>query len=112
MTLQKHLGIELPIIQAPMAGVQGSALTVAVSNAGGLGSLPCAMLDIDTIRKELITIQAQTSKPYNLNFFCHTLPEPDEEQEGQHNTDAHQCTSQYSIREIGHQPASKAHQKP
>jgi len=44
MTLQRLLGIELPIIRAPMAGVQGSALAVAVSNAGGLGSLPCAML--------------------------------------------------------------------
>jgi nitronate monooxygenase len=81
MTLQKRLGIELPIIQAPMAGVQSSTLAVAVSNAGGLGSLPCAMLDMDTIRKELTTLRAQTSKPYNLNFFCHTPPEPDEEQE-------------------------------
>ena len=43
-SLQRLLGIELPIIQAPMAGVQGSALAIAVSNAGGLGSLPCAML--------------------------------------------------------------------
>jgi nitronate monooxygenase len=40
MTLQQLLGVELPIIQAPMAGVQGSALAVAVSNAGGVGSLP------------------------------------------------------------------------
>ena len=47
LTLQKYLGIEWPLIQAPMAGVQGSALTVAVSNAGGLGSLPCAMLSLD-----------------------------------------------------------------
>jgi NAD(P)H-dependent flavin oxidoreductase YrpB (nitropropane dioxygenase family) len=53
MTLQQLLGITLPIIQAPMAGVQGSALTVAVSNAGGLGSLPCAMLGLDAMRKEL-----------------------------------------------------------
>jgi nitronate monooxygenase len=40
MTLQQLLRIPLPIIQAPMAGVQGSALAVAVCNAGGLGSLP------------------------------------------------------------------------
>ena len=53
MTLQTLLGIELPIIQAPMAGVQGSALAVAVSNAGGLGSLPCAMLDAGGMRSEL-----------------------------------------------------------
>ena len=81
MTLQTLLGIERPIIQAPMAGVQDSALSIAVSNAGGLGSLPCAMLSTDALLKELTTLQAQTSKPYNLNFFCHTPPPPQPEQE-------------------------------
>lgn len=81
MTLQQLLGIELPIIQAPMAGVQGSALTVAVSNAGGLGSLPCAMLSLDALRHELAAIKAQTNKPFNVNFFCHTSPEPNAERE-------------------------------
>ncbi len=76
MTLQQLLGIELPIIQAPMAGVQGSALTVAVSNAGGLGSLPCAMLGPDAMRRELSAIKAETGKPYNVNFFCHAPPAP------------------------------------
>ena len=51
MTLRELFGIELPIIQAPMAGVQGSALAAAVSNAGGLGSLPCAMLSPDVMRR-------------------------------------------------------------
>src|SRR5689334_9299380 len=81
MTLQQLLGIALPIIQAPMAGVQGSALTIAVSNAGGLGSLPCAMLGLDAMRTELATIRAQTTKPFNVNFFCHTQPEPSVERE-------------------------------
>ena len=81
MTLQQLLGIALPIIQAPMAGVQGSALAVAVSNAGGLGSLPCAMLGLDAIRKELTAIRRQTTKPFNVNFFCHTQPEPSVERE-------------------------------
>lgn len=76
MTLQQLLGIELPIIQAPMAGVQGQALAVAVSNAGGLGSLPCATLSLDGMRHELAAIKAQTDKPFNVNFFCHTPPEP------------------------------------
>src|SRR5215475_1664633 len=71
------LGTELPIIQAPMAGVQGSALAIAVSNAGGLGSLPCAMLSPDAMRKELEAIVAGTSRPYNVNFFCHAPPRPD-----------------------------------
>jgi nitronate monooxygenase len=81
VTLQQLLGISLPIIQAPMAGVQDSALTVAVSNAGGLGSLPCAMLGLDALRKELASILAQTKKPYNVNFFCHAQPEYSEERE-------------------------------
>ena len=81
MTLRELLGTDYPIIQAPMAGVQGSALAVAVSNAGGLGSLPCAMLDVDGIRKELAAIRAQTSRPFNVNFFCHAEPEPDTERD-------------------------------
>jgi nitronate monooxygenase len=81
MRLQQLLGIELPIIQAPMAGVQGGAMAVAVSNAGGLGSLPCAMLGLDALRNELAAIKAQTAKPFNVNFFCHTPPVPDGERE-------------------------------
>ena len=77
MTLQQILGVELPIIQAPMAGVQGHALAVAVSQAGGLGSLPCAMLSPEALRTEMATIQAQTTKPVNVNFFCHVPPAPD-----------------------------------
>lgn len=74
MTIAHLLGIDLPIIQAPMAGVQGSAMTVAVSNAGGLGSLACAMLSLEALQGELVRINAQTRKPFNLNFFCHTTP--------------------------------------
>lgn len=77
MTITQLLGTDLPIIQAPMAGVQGSAMTVAVSNAGGLGSLPCAMLSLEALHRELVTITAQTGKPYNLNFFCHNIPASD-----------------------------------
>jgi nitronate monooxygenase len=70
MSITSLFGIELPIIQAPMAGAQGSALAIAVSNAGGLGSLGCAVLPPEAIRKELASIAA-TGKPYNVNFFCH-----------------------------------------
>ncbi len=70
------LSVSLPIIQAPMAGVQDAALAIAVSNAGGLGSLPCAMLSLDAMRDELTKITAQTDKPYNVNFFCHAPPTP------------------------------------
>ena len=79
--LLRILGTELPIIQAPMAGVQVGALAVAVSNAGGLGSLPCAMLTVDAMRTEVAAIRAATSKPLNVNFFCHTQPTPRVERE-------------------------------
>jgi len=81
MVLQQLLGIELPIVQAPMAGVQGSALAVAVCNAGALGSLPCAMLGADSLRRELAAIRAGTDRPFNVNFFCHAPPAPDAERE-------------------------------
>ena len=71
------INTELAIVQAPMAGVQGSKLAIAVSNAGGLGSLPCAMLSDDTLLAELNTLSKQTDKPYQLNFFCHTPPQQD-----------------------------------
>ena len=76
MAINSLLGTEFPIIQAPMAGVQDSALVIAVSNAGGLGSLPCAMLTPETLYAELTAIKSQTEKPFNVNFFCHTPPEP------------------------------------
>lgn len=79
--LRELLGIELPIIQAPMAGAQGSALAIAVSNAGGLGSLPCAMLSVEAMCAEVAAIRAHTGKPFNLNFFCHTPPEPNAERD-------------------------------
>lgn len=79
--LQDLLGIDLPVIQAPMAGVQGSALALAVCGAGGLGSLPGAMLDADALRAELRTIRAATSRPFNVNFFCHAQPRADAERE-------------------------------
>ena len=77
MRLRDLLGTELPIVQAPMAGVQASALAIAVSNAGGLGSLPCAMLGPDAMRDELAKLRGGTAKPFNVNFFCHVPPVPD-----------------------------------
>lgn len=81
MTLRRLFGIELPIIQAPMAGVQGSALAAAVSNAGGLGSLPCAMLSLDALRAELAALRSKTDRPFNVNFFCHRPPAPSAQRE-------------------------------
>lgn len=75
------LGIELPIIQAPMAGSTGSAMAIAVSNAGGLGSLPCATLSIEQMRQELQAFSQASQHPLNVNFFCHRAPTPDSERD-------------------------------
>jgi nitronate monooxygenase len=70
--IQTLFGIELPIVQAPMAGYVDSKLVIAVAEAGGLGSLPCALLDAAAVRAEVETIRRATSRPINLNFFCHS----------------------------------------
>ena len=75
------INTQFPLIQAPMAGIQTHELCVAVSEAGGLGSLPCAMLSPEAMRTELHMIRQKTSKPYNVNFFCHAVPRPAVEDE-------------------------------
>ncbi len=75
------LGIELPIVQAPMAGAMDAEMVIAASEAGGLGSLPCAMLTAETMRAQLRIIRQRTAKPINVNFFCHTPPVVDAERE-------------------------------
>ena len=67
-------GIELPIIQSPMAGAHGAELAIAVSESGGLGSLPCALLSPEQTRMEFSVIRQRTSRPINVNFFCHAQP--------------------------------------
>lgn len=69
-------GIELPIIQAPMAGSTTPEMVIAVSNAGGLGSLPAALLSADQMRDAMELIRAQTNRAINVNFFAHTPPAP------------------------------------
>ena len=67
----------LPIVQAPMAGAQGVALAAAVCQAGGLGSLPAAMLTPGQLREQIGDIRARTDAPFNINFFCHQPPAAD-----------------------------------
>jgi nitronate monooxygenase len=70
-------GIDLPIIQAPMAGISTPQMAIAVGAAGGLGSLACAQLNLDQARKDLATIRQGTKRPINVNFFCHKPPAPE-----------------------------------
>ena len=81
MSINALFNTDFPLIQAPMAGVQSSALAIAVSNAGALGSLPCAMLNAESLRRELTAITSQTNRPYNVNFFCHAPAEFDAQRE-------------------------------
>src|SRR5918912_167811 len=71
------LGIELPIIQAPMAGATTPEMVIAVCEAGGLGSLPCALYNAVQAREAVEAVRRATSRPINLNFFCHVPPQPD-----------------------------------
>lgn len=77
--LPARLGIRLPLVQAPMAGVQGHALAAAVAREGALGALPCAMLTPASLHAEVTAFRAAAgaAAPLNLNFFCHVRPVPD-----------------------------------
>jgi nitronate monooxygenase len=68
-------GIDLPILQAPMAGATTPEMVIAVSEAGGLGALPCAQYDLAGAKAALETVRNGTKRPVNLNFFCHAMPE-------------------------------------
>ena len=74
--LNTRLNIRYPLIQAPLAGAQGSALALAVSRAGGLGSLPAAALPPARLREEMQAMRG-SGLPWNANFFCHAAPQPD-----------------------------------
>ncbi len=71
------LNIEHPVIQAPMAGVQDWELAAAVSEAGGLGSIPCAMLTPEGVREAVLNFRQRTPASLNLNFFSHPQPKAD-----------------------------------
>lgn len=80
--MNRVTGTGLPLIQAPMAGSQGAALAEAVFRAGAMGSLPAAMLSPQALSEELRRLQAAANRPgllpFNINFFCHRSPTPDE----------------------------------
>jgi nitronate monooxygenase len=69
--LLERLGIELPIIQAPMAGVSTPAMAAAVSNAGGLGSIGVGAASAEVASEMIREVHAATGRPLNVNVFCH-----------------------------------------
>jgi nitronate monooxygenase len=69
--LLQKLGIRLPIVQAPMAGVSTPEMAAAVSNAGGLGSIGVGAVDAETARQMITAVRASTDRPFNVNVFTH-----------------------------------------
>lgn len=76
--LQQLFGIELPILQAPMAGSSSAEMALAVSAAGGLGSLACATLDAEGLRAALAAMRQKSTGPLNVNFFARVSPGSDD----------------------------------
>lgn len=72
-----QLGIAHPIFKAPMAGTSTPELAAAVSNAGGLGALGLGAMSLSDAEKSIKALKQLTSKPYQLNFFCHQSVQPD-----------------------------------
>ena len=69
--LLRRIGVEVPIIQAPMAGISTPAMAAAVTNAGGLGSIAVGAVNAEGARSMIKALQAQTSGAFNVNVFCH-----------------------------------------
>lgn len=65
------LGVEVPIVQAPMAGVSTPALAAAVSNAGGLGSIGVGATDAAGARAAIADLRSRTDRAFNVNVFVH-----------------------------------------
>jgi nitronate monooxygenase len=79
--LSQLLGIEYPIIQAPMAGGPSAPeLAAAVSNAGGLGSIASGVSSPDAIRQDIAETRKRTTKPFSVNLFVLDTPQPGVEQ--------------------------------
>jgi nitronate monooxygenase len=79
--LLDFLRIEVPIIQAPMAGVQDVDVAIGAAQGGALGSLPCAMWTVEKAREQVNIFRQRVGAPINFNFFCHQPVDADAEQE-------------------------------
>jgi nitronate monooxygenase len=107
MKKKLFVDLKLPLIQAPMAGFQDHELAVAVTTAGGLGSLACALLDPDALREELSAIRSHTEGPINLNFFCHDPAVENPDQEAQWQETLRPLYSEFGVGQGGTIPGSR-----
>ncbi|HKR36931.1 MAG TPA: nitronate monooxygenase [Steroidobacteraceae bacterium] len=77
MMLLETLGIDLPIVQAPMAGVSSPALAAAVANAGALGSIGVGATNAEGARKMIAAVRERSNRSLHVNVFCHRPPQAD-----------------------------------
>lgn len=69
--------VDVPIVQAPMAGVQDVDIAMGAAEGGALGSLPCAMISAEKAREQVQIFRQRVSAPLNMNFFCHVPVDAD-----------------------------------
>lgn len=81
MHMLRSLGINIPIVQAPMAGVSTPVMAAAVSNAGGLGSIAVGATNVAGARAMIAETRSRTDQPFNVNLFVHDEPQADERRE-------------------------------
>jgi nitronate monooxygenase len=98
-SLNALLGVRLALIQAPMAGVSGLVLAVAVAGAGGRGWRPCALLSTEQIRAQVSAFRTQVKAPLNLNFLVHRIPMADPAREAAWSQSLRPYFEQYGLAE-------------
>lgn len=79
--LLDRIGLDLPIIQAPMAGISPPAMAAAVSGAGGLGSIGVGATHAESAGAMIAEVRARSNGPLNVNVFCHRPARPDPRRE-------------------------------
>lgn len=77
MDLLSRLGLSIPLVQAPMAGVSTPEMAAAVCNAGALGSIGVGATDAAGARPMIHALRARTGAAFNVNLFVHETPRPD-----------------------------------
>lgn len=74
-------GIEVPIVQAPMAGAQDADIMIGAAQGGALASLACALISVEKAREQVNVVRQRVSSPLNMNFFCHAAVEASADQD-------------------------------
>jgi nitronate monooxygenase len=95
------LRIEVPIVQAPMAGVQDADIMIGAAQGGALASLPCGMLTVEKAREQINIVRQRVSAPLNMNFFCHQAVDISAEQDARWR----KCLTPYFL-ELGLDPGA------